>query len=132
MYLKKYCITLRKVICEAKKLYYNQLIETSNRNKTAWNIIRNVFHKPTKYNHMPATLKMDNKNIQFKDVADAFNEHFLNIADSLQTHTDKRNSPLKLLKNAYHRFSEYESNSCNQRRNYQYNLFFKIKKVLRL
>jgi hypothetical protein len=44
---------------------------------------------------------MDNKNIQFKDAADAFNEYFLNIADSLQTYTDKMNSPLKLLKNAY-------------------------------
>jgi hypothetical protein len=40
-YYKKYCIILRKVICEAKTLYYNQLIETSNnRNKTAWNIVR--------------------------------------------------------------------------------------------
>jgi hypothetical protein len=44
---------------------------------------------------------MDNKNIQFKDAAEAFNEHFLNITDRLQTHTDKMNSPLKLLKNAY-------------------------------
>jgi hypothetical protein len=92
-----------------------QLIETSdNRNKRAWNIIRNVFHKSTKQNHMPATFKMDNKNIQFEDAADAFIEYFLNVTDSLQTRTDKRNSPLKLLKNAYHRFSEYESNSCNQ------------------
>jgi hypothetical protein len=49
IYLKKFCIILRKLICEAKKLYYNQLIETSNnRNKTAWNIIRNVFHNSTK------------------------------------------------------------------------------------
>jgi hypothetical protein len=28
---------------------------------------------------------MDNKNIQFEDAADAFNEYFLNIANSLQT-----------------------------------------------
>jgi hypothetical protein len=50
---------------------------------------------------VPATLKMDNKNIQFKDAADAFNEYFLNIADSLQTHTEKMNLPLKSLKNSY-------------------------------
>jgi hypothetical protein len=49
IYLKKYCLILRKVICEAKKLNYNHLIETSNnRNKTVWNIIRNVLHKSTK------------------------------------------------------------------------------------
>jgi hypothetical protein len=44
---------------------------------------------------------MDNKNIQFEDAADAFNEYFLIIADNLQTHSDKMNSPLILLKNAY-------------------------------
>jgi hypothetical protein len=44
---------------------------------------------------------MDNKNIQFKAAADAFNEYFLNITESLQTYTDKINSPLKLLKNHY-------------------------------
>jgi hypothetical protein len=50
---------------------------------------------------MPVTFKLDNKNIQSKDAADAFNEYFLNIAHSLQTHSDKINSPLKLLNNAY-------------------------------
>ena len=45
--------------------------------------------------------KMDNRNIQSNDVADAFNEYFLNIAHSLQTHHDKTSSPLELLKNAY-------------------------------
>jgi hypothetical protein len=50
---------------------------------------------------MPTMFKMDNKNIQFKDAADAFNEYFLNISDSLQTYTDELNSPLKLLKNTY-------------------------------
>jgi hypothetical protein len=44
---------------------------------------------------------MDNKNIQSEDAADVFNDHFLNIADNLQTHIDNMNSPLRLLKNAY-------------------------------
>jgi hypothetical protein len=71
-----YCLILRKVIYDAKK-NYNQLIETSNnRNKTAWNIIRNVVHKSTKDNYILAMFKTDNKTIQSKDVADVFNERF--------------------------------------------------------
>lgn len=102
LHFKKYCLILRKVICEAKKLHYNQLIATSkNRIKTSWNIIRNVFHKHTRSNYMPSSFKMDNKDIQFKDAADVFNDYFLNIADNLQTHIDNMNSPLRLLKNAY-------------------------------
>jgi hypothetical protein len=50
---------------------------------------------------MAVTFKMGNKKIQSKDAADAFNECFLNIALNLQTHSDKINSPLELLKNAY-------------------------------
>jgi hypothetical protein len=47
---KKYCLILRKVICEAKKQHYNQLIESSNnRNKIFWNV-RNIFHKSARYN----------------------------------------------------------------------------------
>jgi hypothetical protein len=87
LHFKKYCFILRKVICEVKKQHYNQLIETSkNRIKTSWNIIRNVFNKSTRSNYIPSSFKMDNKNIQFKDAADVFNEYFLNIADNLQKH----------------------------------------------
>jgi hypothetical protein len=44
---------------------------------------------------------MDNKNSQFKDAADVFNECFLNTADNLQKYIGNMNSPLRLLKNAY-------------------------------
>jgi hypothetical protein len=40
-YYKKYCTILKKVIKQAKKLYYNTLIKTSvNKIKTTWNITR--------------------------------------------------------------------------------------------
>jgi hypothetical protein len=49
LHFKKYCFILKKVICEAKKIHYSQLIATSkNRIKTSWNIIRNVLHKSTR------------------------------------------------------------------------------------
>jgi hypothetical protein len=44
---------------------------------------------------------MDDRNLQFNDVADVFSEYYLNIADNLQTYIDKTISPLGLLKNAY-------------------------------
>jgi hypothetical protein len=71
LYLNKYCLILRKVICKAKKLHYKQLIATSkNRTRTSWNIIRNVTHKSTKSNYMPSSFKMDSKGIQSEDAAD--------------------------------------------------------------
>jgi hypothetical protein len=86
---KKYCLILRKVIYEAKKLYYNQLIETSNnRNKTVWNIIRNLSHKSSRDICMPDMFKLNNRNIQCNDVPDVFNKYFLNVANSLLTLTN--------------------------------------------
>jgi hypothetical protein len=74
LHFKKYCFILRKVICEAKKQQYSQLIDTSKKRiKTSWNIIRNVFRKSTRSNYMPSSFKIDNRNIQFKDAADVFN-----------------------------------------------------------
>jgi hypothetical protein len=62
---------------KTKKSYDNQLIETfNNKYKTAWNIIRNVLHKSTKDNYIPAMFKRDYKTIRSKYVADVFNEYF--------------------------------------------------------
>jgi hypothetical protein len=102
LYFKKYCLILRKVICEAKKLLYKQLIATSkNRMKTSWNIIRNVTCKSAKSKYTPSSFKMDNRDIQSEDAADVFNDYFLNKVDNLQPHIDNIISPLRLLKNAY-------------------------------
>jgi hypothetical protein len=126
LYFKKYWLILRKVICEAKIQDYNQLIETSNnKNKTFSNIIKNMLHKSAVTVicclHLRQMTRTFNLEIQL-----IFNEYFLNIADNLQTHTDKIISPIGLLKNAYQTFLDYGSNPCNQRRTHQYNSFYKI------
>jgi hypothetical protein len=78
-----------------KMQHYNQLIETSNnRNKTSWNIIRNVFHKYIRESYMTSSFKMDDNKSQFKDAVDVFNECFFNIADNLQTPLNKMILPL--------------------------------------
>jgi len=39
---KKYCTILKRVIFEAKKLYFNnQIITSSSKGKIPWNIIKN-------------------------------------------------------------------------------------------
>jgi hypothetical protein len=39
-YFKKYCAILKKVILDAKKMYYNDIIKKSNNKmKATWNII---------------------------------------------------------------------------------------------
>jgi hypothetical protein len=45
-YYKKYCTVLKRVIIEAKILYYNTQIETStNKVKKAWEIIKDTTGK---------------------------------------------------------------------------------------
>ena len=52
LYHKSYCSILRRVIREAKKVYFRHLIETSeNKTKTMWNITRKA-EKSTYHTHL--------------------------------------------------------------------------------
>ena len=52
LHYKKYCSILKRVVIEVKKVYFKQLIETSeNKTKTTWNIINKVTRKAEKSNH---------------------------------------------------------------------------------
>jgi hypothetical protein len=62
IYYKCYCSILRKVIREAGKLSYKDLIDTSeNTVKTNWNIINNVTGKTDKSKHMSPLFKIGDK-----------------------------------------------------------------------
>ena len=44
---------------------------------------------------------MNNKEVSIVKRAEAFNNHFLNMADDLQIQIDNETSPISLLKNTY-------------------------------
>ncbi|PNF37508.1 hypothetical protein B7P43_G14331 [Cryptotermes secundus] len=70
---KQYCKILTRVIIEAKKTWYNkQINNSSNKMKTAWNIIRSVTNR-----------KEDHTASKHENSPDAFNDYFLTIAEHI-------------------------------------------------
>jgi hypothetical protein len=85
LYYKSYCSTLKRVIREGKKVYFQNLIETAeNKTKTMWNIINTVTRKAVKYKHLPHLFKTNNKEVSIVKSTEAFNNYFLNMAGDLQ------------------------------------------------
>ena len=95
---KKYCMILSKVIKEAKRQYFHNLIATSpNRVKTAWRIIRDN-SGITPHPDIIDSLKCGNTLLKNpKDIAHAFNSHYSNTTASLGIkHNNKGNAMLYL------------------------------------
>ena len=86
LYYKHYCKILSKVIKEAKKLYYKDIITKSkNKMKTTWNNIHKEISNPTNENNIKL-LKIKNHTVQNqRSIANEFNNYFLNIAGSTST-----------------------------------------------
>jgi len=86
LYYKHYCKILSKVIKEAKKLYYKEIITKSkNKMKTTWNIIPKEINNPTSENNIKS-LKINNCIVHNQlSNANEFNSYFLNIARGTST-----------------------------------------------
>jgi len=99
---KYYCSILRKVIIEAKKLYYNKHIElSSNRVKTTWKIIKDITGK-TKSSDINIEIDTDaGKLTNINDIAKAFNTCFTNIAEDLTNKLTDVDKALLSLKETY-------------------------------
>jgi hypothetical protein len=101
-YYKKYCAILKKVMTDAKKLYYNKHIElSSNRVKTTWKIIKNITGK-TKSPDIDMEIDSDAGRLtNINDIAKAFNIYFTNIAEDLTNNITDVGKALQLLKKFY-------------------------------
>jgi hypothetical protein len=90
LYYKKYCLILTKIICNAKKLHYNNIIlRFKNKIKITWKIInseREITHQDTSV----PLLELDDKIItnQLK-IANLCNSYFLAVADSINVNKNK-------------------------------------------
>jgi len=74
-YYKQYCKTLTSVIKEAKSyMYNNQIINSTNKMKTTWNIIK----AETNRLKGPTTSKINN----YQNSPEAFNKYFLSITEN--------------------------------------------------
>jgi hypothetical protein len=97
-YYKKYCNTLKRVINQAKKQFYNKkLADSTNKIKTARQLVKdNTFN-----HHHDATItniKVDNTTLtNLGEIALAFNNYYINITDKLNNqHSDEKKASMML------------------------------------
>jgi len=99
IYYKHYRSILRKIVREAKKLYYNELQAISeNKVEMTWKIIKNLRGKIKSSQHASPAIKVDGVEQSLEQAAEAFNNYFLNITKYLNIHIVKDNNPVTLLK----------------------------------
>ena len=99
-YYKKYCNILTKVINQAKKQFYHkQLAASSNKIKTAWRLVKDN----TCNHHYDETInKIKTGNVQLEnpdDIANAFNNYYINITTKLNNKHSDGNKASMLLNN---------------------------------
>ena len=84
LYYKYYCKILSKIMKEAKKLYYKEvIIKSKNKTKAAWNIIHKEKGDPTNKNNIKSLRMKDHVVHNQISIADEFNNYFLNIAGNI-------------------------------------------------
>jgi hypothetical protein len=98
-----YCKTLKDVIREAKKQHYNrQVLNSSNKIRTIWDITKSVTGKLTKVDTIQE-LKVNGKVIRDRqDIADSVNSFFLSVVENNINNNFKiNNKPLEYLRQAF-------------------------------
>ena len=101
-FYKKYSVILKKVIIDAKKLYYDKQIElSSNRVRTTWNIIKDITGRT-----QPTVTKTEinseaGRLTNINDIAKAFNIYFTYIAEDLNSNFSDVSKALQSLKESY-------------------------------
>jgi hypothetical protein len=84
LYYKCYCSILKKVIREAKKKYYNQLISSSdNKIKTTLKIIEIEAGKNKINDRLPQSFQNNGKKINFDDAAQTFSKYFIILTENM-------------------------------------------------
>jgi len=84
LYYKHYCKILSKVIKEAKKLYFKEVISKSkNKMKTTWNIIHKETSKLTNENNIKSLRTNDHVLYNQITIANELSSYFLNIAGNI-------------------------------------------------
>jgi hypothetical protein len=65
-------------------MYYNNIISQSdNKSKTSWRILRNEMGVTKNNKKLQTTYKIKNQCIRSNNAANAFNDNFINIMDTL-------------------------------------------------
>ena len=113
-YYKNYCKILSEVIITAKNQYHNNLLlHSQNKQKSIWNIIKNLTNNSNKSKTNNIALIKIKDNISDNDltIANNFNNYFLSFVDNIidenimnnENLTSESINPLEYLHNAFTR-----------------------------
>ena len=104
LYYKKYCKILSSVILTAQKMHFDKrLLKSTNRQKTTWNIVKNITNKGNSTNNIqPMNINTTVSSNPFT-IANAFNSYFTSIAENFnfRNYLHKKNDPMSYLKSNF-------------------------------
>jgi hypothetical protein len=97
-YYNKYCHILSKVIKMAKKMEYDKRILTStNKVRTAWMIVNSETGRNANRKRGIQSLNVDGNNTENQQIiADALNEHFITIAEKINTSRHEKHKHINI------------------------------------
>ena len=100
---KTYKNILRQTIREAKKQYYHRIFFNFKNNiKKTWIAIKETLNRNNKTTKLPSVFYQNNQIIEDPtDLANAFNDYFINIGTNLSQHIESDTSHAYYLKNNY-------------------------------
>ena len=82
-YYKKYCRLLSVIIRSANKLYYNKLLlNSNNKQKTTWNIVKTITNNKNA-NNISTMNRKDKLSSNPRAIANAFNTYFWSVAENI-------------------------------------------------
>lgn len=93
-FYKKYKLIYRRVIREAKKMYYdNKIINSENKSKMVWNIINSTIKNQSSCKQYSISLN-DTDITDKNQIANIFNNHFVNLPQQISNSKATVNVPI--------------------------------------
>jgi len=104
---------LTTIIIAAKKLHYNKLLlNSNNKTKTTWNIVKTITNIKSTYNTTSFTNINDKPSCNPLAIANAFNSYFSSVAENLLNNnftggntTNNNNDPLIYIRQNFSQLS---------------------------
>jgi hypothetical protein len=102
-YYRNYCTVLKRVIREAERIYYSNLISSSDKKvKTTWKIVeKEIGTKKDSRECVPKNFKLRDIKINPNKAAQTFNKHFILLAENLNAKTTNVNPAMTYLYKYY-------------------------------
>jgi hypothetical protein len=77
-YYKTFCKSLARNIITAKRHFYDkQIVNSNDRLKSSWNIIKSLTGRKSQYDILPTQINFNSVPANSNDIPESFNKYFL-------------------------------------------------------